>query len=72
MERLGAQAKYERLHREKPYHNGDFTSWGEKQTDAHPYRLMDGVTIWSAASDLSPDDDFLNRGSGAPLTPPTA
>lgn len=63
MEQAAAQAKWERLHEKRPWHDGSFTHWAEKPSDSHPYHHSHGVTIWVADQDLSPDDDFLAPAS---------
>lgn len=60
MEQAGARARYERLHKEAPYHDGSFSSWAKERTNSHPYGMFDGVTIWVADRDLTPDDKFLS------------
>lgn len=64
MEREAAEAKYEALHKERPYHDGRFTSWGKTRTERHPYHFREGVTIWVDPRDLTPDDNFLTAGGG--------
>lgn len=65
METAAANAKYDRLHKDAPFHNGimgeggDFTSWSATQSDAHPYHFRDGVRIWVAETDHNPGDRFL-------------
>ncbi len=60
MELQAAQAAYDRLHEDRPYHNGTFTDWAEKADELHPYRYTDGVTIDVADFDLDPDDHFMD------------
>lgn len=56
------------LHEKRPYHDGSFPDdlgqWSEKPSLARPFHYTDGVTIWMAPVDLSPDDDFLGQRSG--------
>lgn len=54
-----ARRRYEELHKDKPYHSGDFTRWAEKPSLQFPFHYSDGVTIWMSRDDLTPDDDFL-------------
>jgi hypothetical protein len=53
--------KYEALHKAAPYHDGTFTTWSEHFSEGTPFHYDDGVTIWAASSDLSPDDRFLEK-----------
>lgn len=41
------------------WHDGTRTTWMPKRSPLTPYSHRDGVTIWVAAVDLTPDDDFL-------------
>jgi hypothetical protein len=59
MEGAAANARYDAIHEDKPFHNGDFTSWAKERSPRHPYHARDGVSIWVHDEDLSPDDDFL-------------
>ena len=63
MQTAGATRLYALRHKDKPYHDGWFQSWAEEPSASHPYRYDDGVSIWLASVDLSPDDDFLGQGS---------
>lgn len=65
MARAEVQRRYDDLHNEdslEQFHDGSFTTWFRKRTDATPFAHNDGVTLWVATEDLSPDDDFLKRG----------
>ncbi len=64
MDRAAANAKYDRLHEKTPFHDGTFEHWAKERSVSHPYSHRDGVTIWLADTDLSPDDHFL--GGSAP------
>lgn len=59
MERSAAQARWETLHEERPYHNGTHRSWAKEMSPEHPYYRDSGVNIWVAPRDINPDDDFL-------------
>ncbi len=52
------------MHEKRPFHDGTFptdpAAWAEKATREHPYHYRDGVSIYVAAEDLDPDDDFLS------------
>lgn len=65
MEAAAANWAYDKLHEERPFHDGtfptDLNAWSDTRSSSHPYDFRDGVTIWVAAQDLSPDDDFLHR-----------
>lgn len=67
MEQAAADARYARVHDERKWHNGDFTSWAEKPSREHPYRYDFGVTIGVAETDLYPDDKFLSDERCGPL-----
>ncbi|KAB2807983.1 hypothetical protein F9L07_25270 [Pimelobacter simplex] len=60
MARASANARYDDLHDERPYHDGTFTHWAKDRSAAHPFHARDGVTIWVTTEDLTPDDDFLS------------
>lgn len=54
-----ANRKYDELHKDRPYHDGSETVWSETPTVLTPFHYRDGVTIFLAATELNPDDDFL-------------
>jgi hypothetical protein len=58
-ERAAAEWRFEQLHKDLPYHNGDESSWAEERSMSHPYHYLDGVRIFVATEDLNPDDKFL-------------
>lgn len=60
MEAAAANRRYDQLHEEKPYHDGTFGRWSKEPTPGTPYHYKDGVTIWVAQEDYSPEDDFLS------------
>lgn len=66
----GAQAQWDALHKDRPYHDGSFTSWAEDRSPAHPYHYNDGVSIYIAAEDVAPDDEFLSDERAMPQKPP--
>lgn len=43
-----AQYAHAEEYKAKPWHDGTFTRWNDKQTDDFPNHFMDGVTIWVA------------------------
>lgn len=59
MEQAAALWRYQALHEDRPYHNGDFKDWAAERTAAHPYHYLDGVTVYVARTDLNPADGFL-------------
>jgi hypothetical protein len=59
MDRAAANARYDSLHEELPYHDGSFEDWVKERSASHPYASRDGVTIWVHDVDLDPQDDFL-------------
>lgn len=50
---------YDALHKERPYHDGTFSRWAKEFSEMTPFHYSDGVTLWVAPVDLTPDDDFL-------------
>ncbi len=64
MEEAAANRGYDKLHEALPYHDGTFTSWAKEHSPSHPYHARDGVRIWVAPEDLSPDDKFLSPSGG--------
>lgn len=59
MERDAAARTYQRIHADRPFHNGRFSSWSKHASSSHPYHFMDGVVIYAADVDINPSDDFL-------------
>lgn len=57
-----ANARYDALHEDQPYHDGTFQRWSEKRGGAFQFHYRDGVTITVHREDLSPGEDFLTRG----------
>lgn len=72
MEREAADAKWQALHKDRPWHNGSFTSWAPHRSDEHPYHLSHGVVIGVAETDLRPDDAFLTDEDCGPPVRPTS
>lgn len=56
-----ARATYDAAHKELPFHDGLFRSWGKERTERTPYRYDEGVRLWVSRYDLTPDDDFLSK-----------
>lgn len=62
MAKAAAEARYDELHDEQPYHDGTFTRWSSKRSKDTPAHYRDGVTISVHREDLDPDHDFLKGG----------
>lgn len=57
--------KYDQLHGSEThaqFHDGTFKAWSKHRSDAFPYAADDGISLWVATEDLTPDDDFLGGG----------
>lgn len=61
-----AEWKYEQLHKDRPYHDGSFQTWGKEQTEVTPFRYDAGVRVWVAPKDHDPSDDFLTNPRAMP------
>ncbi len=64
MERAAAEWRYDALHEDEQFHDGTFENWSTTRTRDFPYSYRDGVNVWVAKHDLTPDDDFLGHQSG--------
>lgn len=64
-----ANRRYDELHAAKPYHDGSFERWAAERSPEFPFHYRDGVRLWVADSDLSPDDDFLGLTRSTEVTP---
>lgn len=62
-----ANAEYERLHAEAPFHDGTFREWAKEPSEFTPYRFNDGVTIWVSDQNLTPEDPFLTAPGDEPM-----
>lgn len=60
LELISAQRKYAALHEARPYHDGSFEDWSDKQSDSHPFKYDEGVRIWVADVDYDPDGTWLS------------
>lgn len=60
--RESAQARFAELHKDRPWHDGTFTRWDEKQTRATPYHHSHGTSIWVSDTDYDLGGDFLRSG----------
>jgi hypothetical protein len=54
-----AQRKYDKLHEQRPWHDGTETVWNEKYSLLTPFHYRDGTSLWVSKHDLTPDDMFL-------------
>lgn len=43
------------------FHDGSFKVWAAKRSNGFPYSAEDGVSLWVASEDLTPDDHFLGE-----------
>lgn len=66
MEVQAANRRYDELHEDRPYHDGSFTRWAKEPSRQTPYHYRDGVSVWVAPVDLSPDDNFLTDAKAVP------
>lgn len=62
MELANANARYEALHKDAPYHDGNFESWAKERSVEHPFHYNDGVRIWVSDVDYDPDGSWLSGG----------
>lgn len=69
MEKAAAEWWYGALHEKTPFHDGTFKHWSAERTARFRYHFGDGVGIIASATDLYPDDDFLERDKPAPESP---
>lgn len=58
-EQSAADRLYAMKHDEAPFHSGKERAWAKKATKKQPYHYRDGVRVWVASEDLSPDDHFI-------------
>lgn len=63
METAAANARYDDIHKDEPFHDGTFENWSAKRTHAFPYHARDGVVIGASTTNLNPDDAFLKTKS---------
>lgn len=69
MQLEAAKRRFERLHQDRPYHDGTMTLWAKDSSDAFPFHYADGVSVWMAPVDLGLGGDFLEQGSVAEQSP---
>lgn len=55
-----ADARYDKKHEARPYHDGSFKQWSKDRNQRFRFHARDGVKIWVHSADLTPDDDFLD------------
>lgn len=60
MNEQAAQARWQRLHEAKPWHDGTFESWREKPDDEHPFHFSHGTNVWVAETDHGYGGEFLS------------
>lgn len=63
MELATAQARYERLHEKRPWHDGTFADWATEPDVDHPYHYRSGVQIWVAERDLALGGKFTTQAN---------
>lgn len=64
MANAAANRRYDEVHQDLPFHDGTFTKWAKESSLATPYHYREGVNVWVADVDWTPDDDFLTPPSG--------
>lgn len=70
MEQASAEATYEHLHKETPWHDGTFTSWAKEWSRSHPVPLAGRyIKVGVADHDLTPWDKFTTEVEASPLPP---
>lgn len=70
MARQQVQWKWDQLHgpdSSEQYHDGSFEVWSPNRSDGTPFAADDGVTLWVATENLTPDDNFLGDDKGGGL-----
>lgn len=50
------------MHKEQPFHDGLEQIWSDQPSLLTPFHYRDGVTVYLARTDESPEDDFLDQG----------
>lgn len=63
MEQAAAQARWQALHEDLPWHDGSFKSWAKERSRSHPYHFSHGTSVWVAETDLGLGGDFLRLGA---------
>jgi hypothetical protein len=69
MVQKAAEADYQALHKDRPYHNGDFTDWSATRSSKHPFHFEWAVTIGVAPVDVNPHDEFRAVEKQSPYAP---
>lgn len=64
VEQKASEWRYDELHKARPFHDGTFSNWSAERDQEHPCHYLDGVTIYTAAVDLNPNDKFLSPFAG--------
>jgi hypothetical protein len=57
---------YDRLHDERPFHDGSFQNWAKESSAEFPFHYRDGVTIVLFDHDANPGDEFTTDESADP------
>lgn len=61
------QAKFERLHKDRPWHDGSFpedlSKWAAQPSAKHPFHFSHGTTVWVSLEDHGEGGDFLRTGA---------
>lgn len=65
IEAASAKTLWELKHKDRPWHNGDFSSWAAEPSVTHSVHRDAGVNIWVAPTDLGVGGDFLSGVPGA-------
>lgn len=65
-----AQRAYDRLHKDKPFHDGTFKTWAAEESELTPFHYMDGVRIYVSTEDRNPGDLFTTKVEAAPWDEP--
>lgn len=66
MELAAANRTYDRLHKEKPFHDGSWGSWRKEPSRSHPYHYRDGITLTVGREDTEPSGEFLTDVNAKP------
>lgn len=69
MERAAADWSYDRLHEERPYHDGTWSQWSKERSLSTPFHYRDGVQIYVSTTDDDPDDLFTTEATASPWAP---
>lgn len=59
MAREAAEARFQRLHKDRPWHDGSLERWAEEPSAEFPYHFSHGTTVWVSLEDHGEGGDFL-------------